>query len=341
MVRPWVVFPLFFACEPEKEPPEDTAPSQVLTWSYVVGPAPWDGLLIGLSPEDPTAEPYVLDADGAAVELELRDTPYVSPPLWGGPDGLAPGDYTLAGWNGEDHGLTEVFTVGEYGVGLDLDPALLTGRTYELDPASVWLGGLHVEGFIEDARIFLIFDAADADGTDFRVLVRDDALTCQALHGAAGLDADGLLTWSSMAEALSTEPAMNAEDLTLLAGFSPDGERIAGAQLRATVDTREMSAYVYESDDPTGLCEAWANAFGATCLACEDGVSACVDFAFYGGQLARVDEAFEEELQTCQVLLEEDLIPECSCASDGRGGAASGWAALGLGLALAARRRRG
>jgi hypothetical protein len=60
------------------------------------------------------------------------------------------------------------------------------------------------------------------------------------------------------------------DDLAISGAFSPNGDRIAGAALSGSIDTRPLVPLVAEGQGDSGVCDL-VGGFGISCIACSDG----------------------------------------------------------------------
>ncbi len=63
------------------------------------------------------------------------------------------------------------------------------------------------------------------------------------------------------------------DDLAISGAFSPSGDRIAGAALSGSIDTRPLVPLVAEGAGDSGVCDLVAG-FGISCIDCSDGTGA-------------------------------------------------------------------
>lgn len=327
---------------------------EISSWTRE-GPAPWDGLAVAWRWERPTSDtgdpevepveddgahpPLVLDAAGSPVDLVLRPPPYVDTPTWVGEPELDSGTYTLAGVDGEDRSWDETFTVEPWG----RDPAFagqdLTGRNWLLDPGSITMGGVSsiVGLLLEDMPFYLdILSVSDGEAT-FRMVSEAGDSQCELFTGTGTLSDTGELSWAAPSLDLASSVALPTWDASLSAGFSADGNALAGLTLAFTLDSYALSDAMSSTSDPTDICDS-TEGVGAPCGPCPEGEhQTCLDLALYGGRMDAVHVELSDELAPCTTAWD---ITGWGWACASTGGGPAPWATLAvMGLVATLRRR--
>lgn len=307
-------------------------------YEVYAGAAPWDGFRTKVLDDRGQEWTPLLEYAGASpIAVEAGSFPALAQTLWTGPGGELPeGAYTATGLEGFPDQVALDFSVLPYGRDLAFRPADIADGAWLLDMGTAWPELVDVAVGADDGSLVLLVDEAREGSADFRVIYSSPEVSCLGLVGTGDLTATGELTWDTPSMPVTTKPALLAEDFTLRLGFSGDGQAVGGVQAHTRVDLRELSTWVYASQDPEALCRAWSS-MGGVCEACaDDGVEGCATVGFQWATGARTDRLPAwEKLPDCAVVFEEDLIPECSCSS-GPGGAVGGAWLMGL---LALRRR--
>jgi len=369
---------LLAACDHDKTgdtaetstPPVDCSTSwrvDTLLWE---GTAPWDGIAFEADPctgvydadeaickvqadcgttvHDGSVVPYVVDATGAAVTVELRAPPYVSEPTFVAPGGFTPGNYKVIGANGLDHGWNEGFVIEPVGRDAAFDPATLEGKLWHLDPASV--DGSLVPSIFEvspNTHLYLTMNPRDGGKSDFNILYKNDKdperiYWCNLLVGTGDLSATGEFTWTTDSLALDSTPPIQAYDVSFHFGFSADGTAVGGVQAGMIADTWDLGMMVSDDGTDTGAACQLVTAFGGDpCQPCPGDPThpTCDAVAMYGATMALSTEVPPVDLEDCAVLWS---MPEYSCdlGCASAGGRSTAWAGLLLaGITTLARRR--
>lgn len=261
---------------------QDTELAEVTV--QLVGPAPWDGVVVRRELDDLTP---LLEGPDGTITGAARAIP-MSISLWTGADGtLTPGDWTVVGLEGEPTALSEPFTVEVYGDDPDFDPTTLQASTYELDLSTLYGWGELAETQLETTQ-HLIVQLEPGDSPHLRwAFVDEEAGSCLLVDAPAELTERGTLTWTGD---IDVRDDVLLEDVEMRLGLRATQDRIAGAELRFWLDTRALSAEVFPDEGAGRFCE-FIEALGAgSCEACSDGVEACADTMALGMQLERIGE---------------------------------------------------
>lgn len=356
---PWALLFTASACETESKTPgpvDDTDPP--LEYSlFASGSAPWDPIQTMCDRE--VVEPLVLGPSGETVPmvaLQSQGETYA----WAPEADLSAGTYTVTGVLGDDRGLDTSWDVGSHGLDPDFSKEAVVGAIYAFQPDTLWVAAPPVAealvgDLFESYDLYLQILAVEAESATFRLIavVRADSTACQVFAGEGSLSETGQLWWASDALEIETDGGtMHTEDLALHLGWLADASSAAGAEGRATVDTRVLSGLLLESENPEEMCNfiAGAGLFG-TCYDCiGDGLLTCLDIRVHAGTLLPVALDLDEELPLCGIDLGEglptyacdvpdfDLELDCGCQT-ARGRAGALWLSLGLLSVLRARRR--
>ena len=330
---PVLVLALLPGCFRRDLPPE-TATELPPTYSSFtsLGPAPWDGFVVTIRNVDEEL-PYVIGPDGE-VALDTRPHPPYYDGVWTGPKGeLPPGDYTLVGQDGEDLGWGASFTVEDYGRLDDFDQQSVAGAVWRIDGESLFAFGSVLTADVLGGELYLVIDEVEGGQAHFRIVQDNEELgQCGLLADTARLGTTGEFFWEGTNVVWSTEPSLLAERMSVRFGVGADGDG-AGFEVVIAGDTRDLSAHLYEDDDPEALCNG-IGSFGGYCEACGDGTESCTHLAFQGGLLEVSDFEVEAEVDGCPANLPQDEIPTCSTV----GPLVVSLFPIGLALALIRRR---
>ena len=271
--------------------------------------APTDGAIqVELAEADPTAQLIVAEDGG---ELLVGQTVVEGAVLtWTGP-ALSPATAYTATVEGRCTAETLHWTTTEIGAPLTVDPIDLT---WALDIAQgAWVtppGGV-LEALLADYRLMLGVAAVDApDAIDFVITFGYDARQsfCSPtvdLLGAAWTDPHFAVDQPYTLLATETFD-LEIHDVTLAGTIAPDGSRIEDTSMSGTADTRGLGIEFGLGDDPGALCELLAT-FGATCVACDDGVETCLELEVHDFDAAEVP-------LTIEPLTAADVDENPSCA---------------------------
>ena len=274
------------------------------------------------------AEPTVLDALGEEIAVE--------PVVWQGNEygyaaveGFEPGSYRVTHVGGRELELALFFEVQGHG---QLPARFEEGAVFTLEEAWSPTAGATVEDQLRDLVHLEVGEVREED-LDFRVFVDGDAATCLFYEGVASVDANGRM----LHEAESLEGELEARDLRLLAGLSPDGEELRGLEAEAVVDTRPLDEALFPPDEDTTLCYVVAS-FGVDCLPCPDGEERCLAVGIRHAVMDRTDHELPEEPPPCIDDVDDTPLGSliCSLAGALAPSALLAW----IGLILARRRRR-
>jgi len=340
------------------------------------GLAPWDGLQLEVKrfrhywSDDSCRcahgyhwssdlEPMIYDDDGRLVDMVQEGILGSGEAAWFAEPCFEPGSYTLEGADGNFLAWNEPFVIEDWGRDEGFTPAAVEGRVYRFAVTDIGKGyslgrasSLASSAYVEDGELFLEVGTAVDGVADFRILSRGEQYVwaenkadyewtpylCVALEDQAQLSETGEFFWSRAKLSLDTEPRLQAWDLSIHFGWDGTGERAGGLEASFLVDTYDLSAWVYESNDPVELCEDYGD-----CQACPQGEKkTCKQVGFTGLELELSEEVFDQDIEPCLFIFNDDMSSTwdtCgSCGAGSRGGMA-GLLPLAL-LVLALRRRR-
>jgi hypothetical protein len=291
---------LFAVACPEGEPTEPTDPGPTCT--TINSSFPQDGatnvyyrvtLAWEFAAADQSASVTVADADGndVAGSGEWLGTTYIwapSTPLTAGAGYTA----TMSYCDGANMPTTS-FTVGQ--IGNPATPADLVGNTYQLDlsqdsqaqvvqPPGV--GGTLQNLLADPANqidILIGVEAADDSNVDLMGALGDgnnplgqDVCVPTIPFPAAGFSENPFFSVETPSLTLNVlDNEFTLLDLTVNGAFSASGDRIAGATLSGTVDTRDLGPALNLGDAEDAVCTT-VEPFGVDCEPCDDGQVFCL-----------------------------------------------------------------
>ncbi len=290
----------------------------------VTGQAPWDPMLAEDEVTDERLAPVV---DGAELDEALSTSAGVY--AWRAE--LEPGEHTIEAPEGTTSAAI-THTVLPYGRGEDFDAQDIIGVPLTMDLDSPWIAApeglgdilltlidgvwLEVVSVQEEEAVFEVYTRADSSDGSYPI--------CRALRARGTLSATGELTWETAALDNGKDPLLR--NLTLRAGFLPDGSAAGGIEGVATLHTAQISRELSDAgtipggaSDESALCELLLG-FGEECYDCLDDGPLCVDIAFHAGVMSPWDEALPEDPPDCGIDA-DDLgpikceLPDFSCAA--------------------------
>jgi hypothetical protein len=298
---------------------------------------------------------HTIPWDPATATLVATDGTRIAlgPAVWGKTRGLVPvdgpvppGGYDLV-VRAEDlevrHSGLQVHAFGQEP---DLDIGSLGDRVFPLE-----LGRDSLDGILGSftPQLYLRVAPVDDGVADVTVWAEGEQVPlCRAWRGEAELAPQGLVT--AAIDEITTEGvgAITFTDVALRFGLREDSPELAGLELTATVDARQLD-YIIAPDgsppEPGATCTLLGRV-GMPCTACpETGELSCIDFGTWRGTAQGTTPAAVLQMARATALADIDQAAPCGgpvqgsviCSTIGTAGVGA-WM-LGLGVVLFRRRR--
>jgi len=198
----------------------------------------------------------------------------------------------------------QAFTVEPYGCDEDFDGHQLAGRSYAVELGSfagcgaasalmeivagesgAYLEILDVAGQQAEVRLVWVGDLEDPEDRG-----------CVLAQRSASLQSGGRLEFQVDHLQVSTDPPIEAWDLSLRLGWVASADRAAGLEGQVTVQLADLEERLAEYGDP---CEISAM-LGAECYECPDGSGpSCASMMAFAGQMEAADVEFDDALPRC------------------------------------------